>query len=193
MLTRLDIFRLVVKFVGLLILAQALVILLFVLLQFSSELDAFAERGWLRDSETLLALVVGRFLQPVVYLLVGLAAIRWGNREFRSVQPSEPLDNPAETADLLSLEAMLYFLLGTYLIIEGITRILGNLSGDIALSLMNGVSIADQLIYEFRSGAVYASLAKIAFGIVLVLRRDGMAALRISMARWIKVARRWPN
>jgi hypothetical protein len=45
MLTRFDIFRLVVKFVGLLILMQALVILLFVAQEFPTELRLRAEQA----------------------------------------------------------------------------------------------------------------------------------------------------
>jgi hypothetical protein len=189
MLTRLDIFRLVVKFVGLLILMQALVILLFVAQEFPTELRLRAEQGWLRDTETLIVLVTARFLDPVIYLLVGLAAIWWGNRAIRRVEPIGHLDSPAEATDLLKLEAVLYGLLGTYLVVDGVARLAGILSSSISNSLMNRSSISDGLMSNIDIG----SIAKIAFGICLILRRDGMAALRILIARWTKAARRWPN
>ena len=147
----------------------------------------------LRDIETFVALIISRLGYYVVQFLLGLGIIWWSSRTFRRLAADEPLAKAAEATDFQSVEAILYGLLGTYFIIEGTAWLAGILISGFANTLMNRTSFGDHLLIEITSGLVLGCAAKIMFGIVLILRKNDMAALRVSVAGWIRTARRWPT
>lgn len=140
-------------------------------------------------TETLIPMVVNYFSLPFIYLVVGFGVIAWARPGVERAARAAGAGDADEAPQLPEIEAILIAVLGVYFLCDGFTDLVRT-TGWIAFNVIaNGVPVG--VMAEVHLVAYGIAFLKLGIGIFLILRREGVVALRRRIPEWVGGARRW--
>lgn len=196
MLDRRDVARLLLKAAGLLIALHALIALPISATLLVSQLEGFGGFSQRTGaSESMPAVAYLSFSHAgylVVYIAVGLCLFFGSGRIADRLPIAAGKGTHTGAADFSALEAMLYAVMGVYFLTLGVVDILRALSSLAYNVVMNRLPLT-ALLDAFAISSYGSYLLDIVVGSVLILRKDGMVALRQRVVAWVHTRRGRPG
>lgn len=189
MLDRRAVARLLVKLGGLLIALYGLISLFEAANLFVVQLRLLnAAREGLSAFILLTAFV---FASPLVYLIGGLGVMWWAQSGTARAPAADDPPDASGGPRLADIEATLIAILGIYFLCEGLSFVLATAGSMMFNVIVNRMPVGDA--NRFLAADYGAGLVRLVIGMLLIMRREGIAALRGRIPEWVRSARRWPT
>jgi hypothetical protein len=186
-----DLSRILAKVIGVLLVATTLVGLPAMVLGLIGLLRAENGGAAFPVGQKVLWCVYG--LAPSAFYLAMGAGLIFGSGRIvdRFAIAPRPQRQSADAFDRMALERLLVAIVGLFLLVDGMARLIGWIALILPPLLEHRANL--HLILAAEAARSIEPIARILLGVALILRRHGFAVFRASLARQIQGLRNWPE